>query len=81
MPTDSYYLGRIIITCECGQCGRPFSFEHLARANINSRSLPNPLPQELARIRKTLEDEAQNVLATKKGLAAKKCPHCKQYQS
>ncbi len=81
MPTYNYTLGTITIDCECEQCGKPFSYEQKIEKSISSRYVNRPAAEELNFAATQLKEKSQKILDSKKGLAIKKCPNCKQYQS
>jgi F0F1-type ATP synthase assembly protein I len=81
MPTYNYTLGKITIDCECEQCGKPFSYEQKIEKSISSRYVNRPTAEELNSAATQLREKSQKILDSKKGLAIKKCPNCKQYQS
>jgi len=81
MPNYNYTLGKITIDCECEQCGKPFSYEQRIDKSISSRYVNRPSAEELNSAATQLREKSQKLLDTKKGLAIKKCPNCKQYQS
>jgi hypothetical protein len=81
MPNYNYTLGKITIDCECEQCGKPFSYEQKIDKSISSRYVNRPSAEELNSAVTQLREKSQKILDTKKGLAIKKCPNCKQWQS